>query len=273
MERNRAAFFDLDNTVIRGSSMFHLAKGLVSDGLLSPLDLLRFTYKEYRFVLTRTENRNDRDGICERGLALVKNVEKSEMELMCDRIVSNFLLESVNPQMLQQIRQHQSRNIQTWLVTASPMEIAQPIAKALQLSGVIATELKTLNGKYTGELNDGLMHGSRKSQAVLQLANQNMIDLEESYAYSDSESDLPLLSLVRYPNVVNPNRNLLRLAKKNRWPIWDSSRIDSSHSIPNIIKEVISHEDHPWFRCIEKPNVDIIRHERLDVSTHLFRVL
>lgn len=273
MENNISAFFDLDNTVIRGSSMFHLARGLVGENFLSRRDLLQFAYKEYKFIWTRTESLADRNGICVRGLTLIKGLEQAEMEALCERIVSNFLPQSLNPQMLQQIRHHQSRNTQTWLITASPIEVALPIAKSLGMNGAIATQLETLEGRYTGQLLDGLMHGARKSEAVIRLASHNNIDLDRSFAYSDSESDLPLLSLVRFPNVVNPNVNLLRLARKNRWPIWESSRLDASHSIPNVLREVISHEDHPWFRCSEKPNGDLVRQSRLDMHTFLFRVI
>jgi HAD superfamily hydrolase (TIGR01490 family) len=118
-------------------------------------------------------------------------------------------------------RRHLSAGQRVWLVTATPVELANILARRLGLTGALGTVAETSDGVYTGRLVGGLMHGQAKAAAVEALAAREGLDLARCSAYSDSANDLPMLRLVGHPNVVNPDSDLLKQAKNMDWPIYD----------------------------------------------------
>jgi HAD superfamily hydrolase (TIGR01490 family) len=121
--------------------------------------------------------------------------------------------------MRDRIEEHQSIGHHTWIVSAAPIEIASIVANKLGMNGAIATTGEVVNGLYSGNLPDGAMHGINKAVAIKNLASKNNYDLENSFAYSDSVNDLPLLVSVGNPYIVNPNKQLKVIATKNQWPV------------------------------------------------------
>ena len=251
-----AAFFDLDNTVIRGSSLFHFARRLTGNGVLSRRDLVRFAMREFRYVWSKTESKSTTCFVSNRALTLIAGFSALEMENICKRIVPEFLNQVLIPETVERMRRHQEAGVETWLVTASPIEMAAPIAKSLGMSGVIATIPEIRDGIYTGFLTGAIMRGPMKAEAIRRLALERGIDLEASFAYSDSINDLPLLSMMGRPAVVNANMELRRIAKKNGWELIEVNSVDPSHSLPRVLTEVLSHEAHPWERTSIKAHSD-----------------
>lgn len=253
-----AAFFDLDNTVIRGSSLFHFARRLTGNGFLSRRDLVRFAMREFRYVWSKTESKSTTSFVSNRALTLIAGFNAVEMENICKRVVPEFLNQVLIPETLERIRRHQGAGIETWLVTASPIEMAAPIAKSLGMSGAIATIPEIRDGAYTGFLSGVIMRGAMKAEAIRRLALERGINLEASYAYSDSINDLPMLAMVGKASVVNANKELKRIALKNKWGVIETNSYDPSHSLPSMLTDVLAHEAHPWTRSSIKAHADYL---------------
>ncbi|NBR93757.1 MAG: HAD family hydrolase [Actinobacteria bacterium] len=216
-EQKPVALFDLDNTLIQGSSLYLFLRGLVHLGEISRKQLIRFALHHYKFLRTKTENRSHLTLITQRGLELVKGYSQSHLMMTCEKIVTNFILPRVNPVTLAEVQHHQRNGIDTWVVTAAPTDLATLLARHMGMTGAIGTEMQTEEGRYSGKLIDGLFHGPRKAQGIKLLAEKHEYNLRESFAYSDSINDLPLLLSVGKPCVVNANAELLRIARKNAW--------------------------------------------------------
>jgi len=218
-----AAFFDLDNTVVRGSSLFPLAWQLVRSGRISTSEMFRFASMNARFVRTRTESVSNRDYVMKRALSLVAGQSREDVQELCDDVVPRIVNRRLNSVVAAAIRRHKRAGEQTWLVTASPVELAQRIAHELGMTGALGTEAAHVAGVYTGELAGPILHGQNKARAVSVLAGVEGLDLTSCSAYSDSINDLPLLTLVGHPTVVNANRRLRQLARRNGWQVVGSS--------------------------------------------------
>jgi len=119
---------------------------------------------------------------------------------------------------------HLERGQEVWLVTATPVEVAQVIARRLGLSGALGTVAESVDGVYTGRLVGQPLHGAAKARAVSALAQEKGLDLSRCAAYSDSANDIPLLSLVGHPCAVNPDAALLGHARARGWQVVDYRR-------------------------------------------------
>lgn len=213
------AFFDLDNTLIRGSSMYYLAKVLVREKVLSRRELGRFASAQAKFIRSKTEDKKISQVITERALTLIKGREQADLTKFLDMTVNEIIKGALYKEVVNKLTWHISRGDNTWLVTASPIEIAFNLAKKLKMNGALGTVSEVINGKYTGRLQGEVLHGPRKARAIFEMSTKANIDLTDSYGYSDSLNDLPLLCTVSNPVVVNPNAELLRIARKNNWEV------------------------------------------------------
>jgi HAD superfamily hydrolase (TIGR01490 family) len=220
----QAAFFDLDNTLVRGSSLFHVGRTLVRTGLVARRELFRFAISEFRYVRTRTEISGGAQGLADRLLHLIEGKSSAQVAAHCDRAVRDTLDQVLVPAVLHHVNLHQARGVRTYLVTASPSEIAEAVVELLGMDGCVATRLQACDGRYTGRLAGPVVHGARKAEEVAALAMREGLRLSQSYAYSDSINDLPLLSLVRYPVVVNGNAKVRKIARVRSWAILDTVR-------------------------------------------------
>lgn len=223
------AFFDLDNTLVRGSSLYYFAKHLVKEGIFTKRELAKFATAQARFIRTKTEDKRLQVLITEKALKLVAGKAQSEILNLCENALTEALSEALYPEVLTSLRWHQERGHQTWIVTASPIEIASGIANKLDMTGALGTIAEVENGTYTGKLLSGVLHGKAKARAVIELVDSMALDLDSAFAYSDSLNDLPLLCAVKTAIAVNPNKELQRIAKKNKWQeIVTDSRFEIS---------------------------------------------
>jgi len=224
-----AAFFDLDNTVVRGSSLIPFAWNLVRSGRVSSSEMFRFASMNARFVGTRTESAAGRDYVMRRALALAAGQDVGDVQRLCDEIVPGLVRKRINPVVAAEIRRHQRMGDQTWLVSASPLELAQRIAAELEMSGAMGTQAERVAGVYSGELSGPILHGKHKADAVSAIASVEALDLARCAAFSDSINDLPMLVMVGRPTVVNANRRLRQIALRNGWQVLGSTGRVAAH--------------------------------------------
>lgn len=218
----RAAFFDLDKTLIPGSSLFLLARGAYSRDYYRVRDLLRVGVRQFMFRLSG-ESAKGVESTREQTLAFVAGRPVRELEEMGREIAEERILPRVYEGITKVIDQHRMAGDLTYLCTASPVELADLIATSLDMTGALGTQAEvSRDGRYTGHLGPhGILHGPAKAEAVKALAAERDIDLSESYAYSDSINDLPLLELVGHPIAVNPDSDLKRAARERGWPAYE----------------------------------------------------
>lgn len=214
-----AAFFDVDNTIMQGASIFHLARGLHRRKFFTTKDILKATWQQVCFRVAGVENPEHIAQARSSALAFIAGHEVSELEEIGEEIFDEHMAHKIWPGTRAIAQWHLDRGQRVWLVTAAPIEIANVIAQRLGLTGALGTVSEHIDGVYTGELVGELLHGEGKAAAVREVAEREGLVLEDCYAYSDSSNDLPLLSLVGHPCAVNPDSTLRSHAKANGWRI------------------------------------------------------
>lgn len=216
-----AAFFDLDNTMIQGASMFYLAKGLYQRNIFPRKAILRALWLQLQFRFIGGENPDHIAEAQASSLSLITGLSVEEITSVCEEIYDDTIAPRIWPGTRAIAQLHLDAGHQVWLVTAAPKEIAELIASRLGISGALGTRAAVIDGCYTGQLERGLLHGPAKAEAVRDLAAQHGFDLARSFAYSDSHNDLPLLSVVGHPCAINPDAQLLEHAEQQDWQIRD----------------------------------------------------
>ena len=212
------AFFDVDNTLMRGASIYHVGRGAYRRGYLRFRDIVRFSWQQARFIAVG-ENRKHLDLVRERALGLAKGHSAAELRELAETIFDNAIERRLWPETVGLAREHLDKGHEVWLITATPIDIARVIAERLGLTGALGTVLETVDGCFTGRLEGHVLHGPRKAIAARNLTSRLGADLSECWAYSDSGNDIPLLELAGHRVVVNPDAGLLRHAKSNDWSI------------------------------------------------------
>ncbi|GGK99320.1 phosphoserine phosphatase [Sphaerisporangium melleum] len=216
-----AAFFDVDNTMMRGASIYHFARGLASRGLFTTKDLLRFALGQALFRVRGNENPEHIARAKETALAFVAGLKVDDVVRLGEEIYDEVMADRIWAGTRALAQNHLDNGQRVWLVTATPVELSRVIAQRLGLTGALGTVAETENGVYTGRLVGDLLHGPAKAEAVKALARREGLDLTRCTAYSDSVNDLPLLELVGHPIAVNPDGLLLEHSRKRAWPIRD----------------------------------------------------
>ncbi|MDP9417655.1 MAG: HAD family phosphatase, partial [Actinomycetota bacterium] len=216
-----AAFFDVDNTVLQGASIYHLARGLYDRGLITRRAIMRFGVQQARFRVAGTEHVGHIDGAREAALAFIKGRSVPELAAIGEEVFDQVLAAKLWPGTCELAQRHLDAGERVWLVTATPIEMARVIAARLGLTGALGTVAETVDGVYTGRLVGGVLHGAAKAQAVLALAEAEGLDLTRCSSYSDSANDIPLLSLTGHACAVNPDARLRAHARAHGWPVRD----------------------------------------------------
>jgi HAD superfamily hydrolase (TIGR01490 family) len=216
-----AAFFDVDNTMMRGASIFHFARGLAARDFFSTRDLTAFAWQQVKFRIGGNENHEDMLQAREAALAFVAGKPVDELLRHAEDIYDELMAERIWSGTHDLARQHMAAGRRVWLVTATPVELASIIADRLELTGALGTVSQIREGRYTGHLSGVPLHGAAKAEAVRALAARENLDLQQCFAYSDSINDLPMLGLVGHPVVVNPDTSLRQHARREGWPVLD----------------------------------------------------
>jgi HAD superfamily hydrolase (TIGR01490 family) len=216
-----AAFFDIDNTIMRGSSIVALAKGMADRDYFTTSEVVDFTWKQLKYVLSGRENMDDMAQATENGLLFVKGREPREIEDMAEQAYDERMVGRLWAGTVELAEAHKALGHEVWLVSATPVEVADVIARRLGLTGGLGTVAEVVDGHYTGRLDGVPLHGTAKVEVIERLAAERGLDLTRSAAYSDSSNDIPMLSSVGCPVAINPDGALRSHAKAQGWPIRD----------------------------------------------------
>jgi HAD superfamily hydrolase (TIGR01490 family) len=216
-----AAFFDVDNTVMQGASIFYLMRGLYRRRFFTTRDLVRAAWGQTYFRLVGVENLDALSKARESALSFIAGHSVEELESLGEEIFDEVMASRIWPGTRALAQLHLDHGQRVWLVTAAPVEIATIIANRLGLTGALGTVAEHVNGVYTGRLVGEMLHGTAKAEAVKAIAAREGLDLARCSAYSDSANDLPMLSLVGDPCAINPDRKLRDHARGEGWRVRD----------------------------------------------------
>src|SRR5919198_4385404 len=216
-----AAFFDVDNTMMRGASIYYFARGLAARKLFTMRDLALFAWGQAAFRLRGSENAEHISSAREAALAFVAGQKVDDLIRLSEEIYDEIMADRIWHGTRALALQHLEAGQRVYLVTATPVEVAQVIARRLGLTGALGTVAESKDGVYTGRLAGSLLHGPAKAEAVRALAAREGLDLARCSAYSDSFNDLPMLSAVGHPCAVNPDADLRDHAKEHGWDVYD----------------------------------------------------
>jgi HAD superfamily hydrolase (TIGR01490 family) len=215
------AFFDVDNTLMRGASIYYFARGLAARKMFGPADLARMAWGQASYRMRGAENAGHIDAARQAALAFVAGHQVSDIVSLCEEIYDDTMADRIWEGTRELAQRHLEAGQRVWLVTASPVELAGIIARRLGFTGALGTVAESVDGVYTGRLVGGLMHGEAKARAIEALAVREGLDLTRCSAYSDSANDLPMLRLVGHPCVINPDAELRAEARAHHWPVHD----------------------------------------------------
>jgi HAD superfamily hydrolase (TIGR01490 family) len=233
--RRAAAFFDLDKTIIATSSATAFTRPLFRDGLITRKDVLRASYAQFVYLVGGADHQQS-----ERIRIFLSSLVAGWDVAQVDALVAETLHELISPvvyaEALELIHTHHAEGRDVVVVSASGEALVGPIARMLGADHVIATTLAVEDGKYTGEI-EYYAYAENKARSMAQLAARQGYDLAASYAYSDSVTDVPMLSAVGHPVAVNPDKGLRRHAIDHGWTVRDfhhpiplSRRVDTTAS-------------------------------------------
>lgn len=218
--QGEAAFFDVDNTLMKGASLFHVARKMYQKRAFTLGEATGFAWKQAKFIL-RGENMSDVHSVQDAAQKLAAGITVDFVRQLGEEVFDEMIVSKIWPGTKALTQEHLQSGRQVWLVTATPVEVAGVIASRLKLTGALGTVAEAEDGVYTGRIVGDILHGPAKGQAVRDLAEWENLDLSRSWAYSDSYNDIPLLTAVGNPVAINPDARLRRHARENNWPIYD----------------------------------------------------
>ena len=217
-----AAFFDLDRTIIGGSSVLIFGMVAYRSGLVTKRQLLADARNAVAFKMAGASDEKT-DAVKNRILQAIEGVEVTTLTSMADEIIPK-LMHDVRREARGLIDLHTDAGRDTYIVSASPIEIVGRFAEEMNMTGGLGTVAEIDNGIYTGALAQPFCYGEGKADALVRIAGEMGYDLEASYAYTDSAGDLPMLDAVGHPVAVNPDNALETIAYHRGWPIVEFSR-------------------------------------------------
>jgi HAD superfamily hydrolase (TIGR01490 family) len=218
-----AAFFDLDRTLMAGSSAYQFGRAAFKAGLINRRRLAADTWENIRFRL-RGSTDEATDAVKSRIFEMLEGVRVRDMQRLAPDVLAG-VLPRLYPKMLAIAYEHQDAGRPVFICTAASQEMAELMATVLTLDGAVGTVFEAVDGHYTGRGGGPFNYRDGKAQAIRELAEREDIDLAASWAYSDSESDLPMLRAVGHPVAVNPDAELARIAREEGWEILRFERL------------------------------------------------
>jgi HAD superfamily hydrolase (TIGR01490 family) len=218
-----AAFFDLDRTLMAGSSAFQFGRAAYHAGLVSRRRLAADAIENVRFRLRGSTDAGT-DRLRVRVGELLEGVRVRDLQRLAPDVLAG-VLPRLYPRMLERAYEHQDAGRPIFICTAASQEMADLMAIVLTFDGAVGSVSEVVDGVYTGRPGGPFTYREGKAEAIRDLAEREDIDLAASWAYSDSESDLPMLRLVGHPVAVNPDAALARVAREEGWEILRFDRL------------------------------------------------
>lgn len=217
-----AAFFDLDRTLMAGTSAYYFAKACYREGLLPLPRLVVDGLSSLVFKLFGASDAKS-EALRDRILASVAGHEAETLHRLAPAVIEE-LLPRIRPEAQALLDMHAEAGRDVYIVSASPVEIVSELARALDITGGIGTESEVVDGVYTGRLAAPFCYGEGKAEVIRKLIAERGYDTAQCYAYSDSASDLPMMQLVGNPVAVNPDRTMMAVAHRRGWPVVEFNR-------------------------------------------------
>ncbi len=219
-----AAFFDLDKTLMAGSSGMQFARVAARQGIVSQRQLASWAIEHLRYRLRGTTDERTAE-VLRVARELIKGVPEVTIDRMGPEVMA-AILPRVYPQMLDEVYAHQDAGRATFIVSAAGNGAVESLARVLGMEGGIGTRYEVdAEGTFTGGFDGPFVYGQGKVEAMAAFAAAHDIDLASSYAYSDSLSDLPMLRTVGNPVAVNPDPQLAEIAKQEGWQTMRFERL------------------------------------------------
>jgi HAD superfamily hydrolase (TIGR01490 family) len=222
-EEKGAAFFDLDRTLIAGSSAFQFGRAAYKAGLMTRRQLAEDAWENIRFRLRGSTDAGT-DALRERIGKTLEGVRVRDLQRLAPEVLAG-VLPRLYPRVLEIAYEHQDAGRPVFICTAASQEIAELMAMVLTFDGAVGSVAEVVDGHYTGRAGGPFTYREGKAEAIRELAGREGIDLAASWAYSDSESDLPMLRLVGHPVAVNPDAELGRVARAEGWEVLRFERL------------------------------------------------
>lgn len=246
-----AAFFDVDNTLIQGSSLIVFAMGLARRRYFRLSEVLPIIWKQLKFRITGSENAGDVAEGRQQALAFIKGRRADELVELCEEIVDSHMQDKAWPGTRELANMHLNAGHQVWLVSATPVQLAHILAKRFGFTGALGTVAEVEDGRFTGRLVGDILHGPGKKHAVAALAAIEQLDLSQCTAYSDSINDVPMLSMVGTAVAINPDKKLKKISREKGWEIRDYRSIRKAvhkWGLPTLATAAFSYSSWRIFR-------------------------
>jgi HAD superfamily hydrolase (TIGR01490 family) len=230
------AFFDVDNTLLRGASMFHMAKAARRIRLIGFGEIIKFCWHQTTFLFIG-ENNKQLGSIKDRALELIGGHTEEELRGLANEVFERDIKNRLWPETVGLTREHLGKGHQVWLISATPRIVGSVIAERLGLTGALGTEFEAEDGVFTGDFDGQVLHGEAKAVAATALTTRLGATLADCWAYSDSRNDIPLLTLVGNRVVVNPDSRLAKHARLLNWPILQLKRASIKEAQRRVRRE------------------------------------
>jgi len=222
-EEAGAAFFDLDRTLMEGSSAFQFGRAAYRAGLVNRRVLVRDAWENVLFRLRGSTDAGT-DAVRARVGEMLEGLRVRDLQRLAPDVLAG-VLPRLYPQMLAIAYEHQDAGRPIFICTAASQEMAELMAIVLTFDGAVGSVAEVVDGHYTGRAGGPFTYREGKAEAIRDLAAREGIELAASWAYSDSESDLPMLRLVGHPVAVNPDAELGRVARVEGWEVLRFERL------------------------------------------------
>jgi HAD superfamily hydrolase (TIGR01490 family) len=217
------AFFDVDNTLLRGASMYHMAKAARRVHIIKTREIFKFAWHQATFLFIG-ENLKQLGSIKDRAVQIIGGHTEVELRELANEVFDKDIKNRLWPETVELTKEHIAKGHQVWLISATPRIVGSVIAERLGLTGALGTEFVTEDGVFEGGFEGEVLHGDAKAVAARQLVTRLGASLADCWAYSDSRNDIPLLTMVGHRVVVNPDARLAEHARKLSWPILQLKR-------------------------------------------------
>ncbi|HMT04656.1 MAG: HAD-IB family hydrolase [Solirubrobacterales bacterium] len=228
-----AAFFDLDKTLMAGSSGMQFAKAARERGLISRAQIFRWGRDHIRYRIKGATD-DETSEILKVARETLSGVAYLEISRMWPEVLAG-ILPRIYPEVLSEVHRHQDEGRLTYIVSAAGSDMVESLAQVLGMDGGIGTKYVVENGAYTGGLDGPFVYGRGKVVAIENLGKEIELDLEGSWAYSDSASDLPMMELVGNAVAVNPDAPLLEKARLEGWKVMRFDRLGRNLAIGGTV--------------------------------------
>jgi len=212
---NYVAFYDLDHTILASSSGTLIVRDLYKRGMVSFLSLINGMLLSlfYKSGIINTES------LVTTWVRRLRGMESKTIEHYSELFFEETVKRYIYPQALESMYMHKAKGASIVLLSASLDFICKPITKYLHFDDVLCTELEVSNGYYTGFIKGNYCYGIEKRNRAIQFCSSHNVDLKSAYYYADSVADIPVLEAVGFPQCVNPQPALLKLATVKGWPV------------------------------------------------------